>query len=746
MNGVRLDNWSDTLRFGFTRRPQVVLQTEAAECGLACLAVVAGWHGHGTDLTTLRRRFSISLKGATLKQLIDIAGQMNLASRPLRLEMEELGNLKTPCILHWDLNHYVVLTRVVKGAIQILDPAHGERRLSFAEASPHFTGVALELTPTQSFERKEERQSISLQTMLGRVTGLKKSLTQILALALGLEVFALAAPFFMQWVVDGAVVSADRDLLLLLALGFALLMLIQSVIGLARSWVVLFMSTHLGLQWNANVLTHLLRLPVAWFEKRHMGDIVSRFGSVSAIQRTLTTSFVEAIIDGLLGLATLVMMLFYSVTLSAIVAASLVLYGLLRWAAYGSLRRATEEQIVLSAKASSLFMESIRAVTSIKLFNHEDERRARWMNATVDATNRTLATEKMMIGYRLAQALLSGIENILIVYLGALAVMENSFSVGMLFAFVSYKTTFSGRVASLIDKWVQLKMLRLQGERLADIVLEAPEQMPGDEYVERELRDAAIEVRNLSFRYGDAEPWVLRNLDFTIAPGESIAIAGPSGCGKTTLMKVLLGLLPPTEGEVRVGGVRIEQLGVRQYRQLVGAVMQEDQLLAGSIGENIAFFDVRPDSKRIEECARIAAVHEDIMAMPMGYAMLIGDMGTAISGGQKQRLLLARALYKQPKLLFLDEATSHLDVQRESIVNAGVRDLKLTRVIVAHRPQTIASADRVIVLEGGSIRQDLRVAAADGTPVASAPVPAASFRASSVHPVPVMAESSGPAM
>jgi len=425
---------------------------------------------------------------------------------------------------------------------------------------------------------------------------------------------------------------------------------------------------------------------------------------------------------------------------------SLVFYGLLRWGAYGPLRRATEEQIVLNAKASSLFMESIRAVTSIKLFNHEDERRARWMNATVDATNRGLATEKMMIGYKLAQILLSGVENIVIVYLGALAVMDNSFSVGMLFAFVSYKTTFSGRVASLIDKWVQLKMLRLQGERLADIVLEAPEQMPGDEYAERELRDTAIEVRNLSFRYGDAEPWVLRKLNFTIAPGESVAIAGPSGCGKTTLMKVLLGLLPPTEGEVRVGGVRIEQLGVRQYRQFVGAVMQEDQLLAGSIGENIAFFDVRPDQKRIEECARIAAVHEEIMAMPMGYATLIGDMGTAISGGQKQRLLLARALYKQPKLLFLDEATSHLDVQRESIVNAGVRDLKLTRVIVAHRPQTIASADRVIVLEGGSIRQDLRVAAADGTLSPPAPVPAASFRTSSVQPVPVMAESSGPAI
>lgn len=656
--------------------------------------------------------------------MIDIAGALELGARPLRLELEELGELKLPCILHWDLSHFVVLTRVTERGITILDPACGEARLSLAEASKHFTGIALELTPSPNFRKKREEQSINLRAVFGRVVGLRKSLIQILLLALALEVFALISPFFMQWVVDGAITSADRDLLLVLALGFALLMLVQTAIGLARSRVVLFMSTHLGLQWNGNVLAHLLRLPAMWFEKRHMGDIVSRFGSVGAIQHTLTTSFVEAILDGVMAVAVLAMMLFYSVSLTLIVAASLLVYGLLRWAAYRPLLQASAEQIVLQAKASSLFMESVRAITSIKLFNHEEERRARWMNATVDATNRQLATEKMMIGYRVAHGLLAGTENILIVYLGALAVMDGAFSVGMLFAFVAYKGTFSARVAGLIDKFVELKMLRLQGERLADIVLARPETQGFG--VEREIEDLTLEAKNLSFRYGDAEPWVIRDLNLTVAPGESLAIAGPSGCGKTTLLKILLGLLPPTEGEIRVGGIRIEQLGTRQYRKLIGAVMQEDQLLAGSIGENIAFFDLKPDQQRIEDCARLAAVHDEIMAMPMGYATLIGDMGTAISGGQKQRVLLARALYKQPKLLFLDEATSHLDVQRESIVNAGVRGLKLTRVIVAHRPQTIASAERVIVLEGGKIKQDLRVAglstAAPDAPPAVAPV------------------------
>lgn len=701
---------TDGLHFGFRRRTPVVLQTEAAECGLACLAMVSGYFGYRTDLSTLRRRFSLSLKGATLKQLIDIAAQLELAARPLRLELEELDQLKRPCVLHWGLNHFVVLTAVGKRGLEVLDPARGEVHVPWAEVSRQFTGVALELAPTPAFRKKEDKQTIQLTALLGRVVGLPKSLIQILALALGLEVFALISPFFMQWVVDQAIVSADRDLLLLLALGFALLMLIQTTLGLARSWVVLFMATHLGLQWNGRVLSHLLRLPVAWFEKRHLGDVVSRFGAIGAIQRTLTTSFIEAILDGVMAIATLVMMLIYSVKLSIIVFAAVAIYGLLRWAAYGPLKRATEEQIVLSAKASSLFMESIRAVTAVKLFNHEEERRARWMNATVDATNRGLATEKMMIGYRVSHGLLSGTENILIVYLGALAVMDGGFSVGMLFAFVAYKSTFSGRVAGLIDKFVQLKMLRLHGERLADIVLEKPEQDPAVETVERKLADATLEVRNLSFRYADAEPWILRSVNLTIRPGDSVAIVGPSGCGKTTLLKILLGLLPPTEGEVRLGGVRIEQLGVRQYRQLVGAVMQDDQLLAGSIADNVSFFDTRPNQQRVELCAQIAAVHDEVMAMPMGYATLIGDMGTAISGGQKQRLILARALYKQPHLLFLDEATSHLDVAKESTVNAAVKKLRITRVIVAHRPQTIASADRVIALEGGQIKQDFAVA------------------------------------
>jgi ATP-binding cassette, subfamily B, bacterial CvaB/MchF/RaxB len=705
--------WQDRLAFSRRRGPPVYLQSEAAECGLACLAMIAAWHGFVTDLPSLRRRFAVSLAGSTLKHLIDMAGQLNLSGRPLRLELHELADLKTPCVLHWDLNHFVVLKRTGRNHISIIDPACGERRIPFDEASRHFTGVALELTPTSSFRSRDERRTVPLRSFLGRVDGLRKSFVQILLLALSLEVAAIASPLFMQWVVDGAVVSADRDLLLLLALGFSLLMVIQAAISLARSWVVLFVSTHLGLQWSSSVLAHLLRLPMTWFERRHMGDIVSRFSAVAAIQRTLTTSFLEAVIDGLLAIAMLLLMLFYSAALASIVLGSVLLYGLLRWTAYRPLRTATEEQVVLNARANSVFMESVRGVSSVKLFNGEEDRRNRWMNATVDATNRGLLTEKMTLSYRLAQSLLFGTENVLVVYLGAIAVMENALSVGMLFAFVSYKTTFSGRVAALIDKWVQLGMIRLQAERLSDIVLAEPEpESAGDRPAAPQ--DAALEAHGVSFRYGDSDPWVLQRVSITVRPGECVALTGGSGCGKTTLLKILLGLLPPTEGEVRFGGVPLGRFGLRAYRRMVAAVMQDDQLLSGSIAENIAFFDPLADVARISESARMASVHDEVSAMPMGYATLIGDMGSSLSGGQKQRILLARAFYKQPRALFLDEATSHLDVPREREVNAAVRTIGCTCVLVAHRPETIASADRVVVLDGGMVVQDFRRTGAAG--------------------------------
>ena len=673
--------------------------------------MVANAHGLQLDIAELRRRFPVSLKGATLQQLISHAGTLNFSSRPLRLELDEMAQLQLPCILHWDLNHFVVLKKVGRGAITILDPAVGERRLPLAEVSRHFTGVALELTPNADFKPADQRQRVALSALTGKVLGLKRSLLQIFAVAVVLELFALAAPLLNQLVVDDAIATHDIDLLSILIVGFALLLVIQTAVGLARSWMVMVLGMSLSLQWASNVFAHLVKLPVEFFEKRHLGDIVSRFGSVGTIQKTLTTSVIEAVLDGIMGVAALGMMLLYSLQLTAIVVGSMLLYGLLRWVAYRPFRDAAAERLIVSARENTHFLETLRAITPLKLFGREQERRARWQNLLVEVQNRDVRTAKMSIGFSTANTLVTGVENLLVFWIGAGLVMQTGtpaggmvspFTIGMLFAFLSFKGQFTGRVSALINYAVEIKMLSLHAERLGDIVLATPEkdELPSNELVHLV---PSIELRNVSFRYGEGEPWILKDASLLLTAGESVAIIGPSGCGKTTLLKVLLGLLAPQEGEVLYGGIPVKHLGLQNYRRRIGTVMQEDVLLAGSIADNISFFDVQADQERVHACAGIAAVHEDIAAMPMGYQTLVGDMGSALSGGQKQRILLARALYKSPKVLALDEATSHLDIANEQRVTQALAQMSLTRIIVAHRPETIAGAQRVVGLQRGKV-------------------------------------------
>jgi len=698
------------LDFSFSRSTPVALQTEAAECGLACLAMIVGHHGHRIDLATLRGRHAVSLKGSTLADLMRLAGNLHLSPRPLRVELEHLQELKLPCVLHWDFNHFVVLTRVAGARVTVHDPAAGRRDLTLKECSKHFTGVALELAPTTDFAARTERQRVRLATLVGRLPGLGGTLAKILVLALVLQVFLILGPFFMQWVVDQAIVAQDRDLIAVLGGGFLLLAVIQAGVTALRGWVLMVLGTTLNLQLVSNLFRHLIRLPMSWFERRHLGDVVSRFESLNAIQRTLTASFLEALVDGVMVLLTLVMMLLYSVKLALIGGAAAALYALLRFALYRPFRQASEEQIVRMAKQQSHFLETVRGMQSIKLFSREVPRTSTWQNLAVDQFNAGIRAQRLGILYQGLNGLLFGIENVVTIWLGALLVLDGSgFSVGMLLAFVSYKTQFVQRIANLVEKALELRMLGLHTERVGDVALSAPEPHDAGSALERLPADGAIEVKGLSFRYADNEPPVLDGIDLRIETGESVAIVGPSGCGKTTLVKLLLGLLQPSAGSIELGGVGLSNLGLARYRSVVASVMQDDQLFAGSIAENICFFDPQPDHARIEQCARLASVHDDIQAMPMAYNTLVGDMGTVLSGGQRQRVLLARALYRDPKILVLDEATSHLDVARERQVNAAIRALKLTRIIVAHRPETIASADRTIVLGGGRVANEMRV-------------------------------------
>lgn len=694
------------LNLSFRHKLPVLRQTQAAECGLTCVGMIAGFYGHQIDMVSLRHRFPSSQKGSTLTDVMSFAQKLGMGCRAVRLELDELHKLNLPCVLHWDMNHFVVLKSISKNTITIHDPARGVRKVAMDEVSRSFTGVALELYPAATFEQKNEKKSISMLNLIRNVSGIGSAFTQVALLSLALEFFGIISPFYMQWVIDQVLVSADRDLLTLLGVAFISITLFQNLISALRSWVTTWFSSMLSVQWSSNLCAHLLGLPLNYFEERHVGDILSRFGSIANIQSTLTGRFISSIFDGVMALVTLGVIFTYNANLTFVVIGLFLLYALIRWVSFEPFRRANEDQLLASAQAQSQLLESIRGVQAIKLNNKQDLRVSTFTNETVESTNKGITTQKLSIGFSTLQGTISGVGKIVLIWLAAGQVLDGNFTSGMLVAFISFSDQFISRSAGLINALIDFKMLRLHGERISDIVLTEKEQnMESNIALAEQEGPVRLDIRQLSFRYSATDAEIFTGFNLSIEAGESIAIIGPSGQGKTTLAKLLLGLLKPVSGSICINGIDHAKLGMTHYRDLIGSVMQSDMLFAGSIMDNISFFDASLDRQHVEKVARIAQIHEDIMAMPMGYNSMVGDMGSSLSGGQVQRVILARALYRKPRILILDEATSHLDVARESAINAAIKHMAMTRIIIAHRPETILSADRIIQITRNGITE-----------------------------------------
>lgn len=685
-------------------RIESILQSEAAECGLACLAMLASYHGHRITLAELRRRHSLSMQGTTLKTLIAVADELELTGRPLRLEMDDLSKLRTPCILHWDMSHYVVLVRVARNHIDIHDPACGRRRLTHSDVSQHFTGVALELSPTAAFRIRETVERVRLSDLWSRASGFLSSLGQILFLSAVLQIFVLLLPLVSQMIVDEVIAKGDQDLLSSIILGALLLLLAQAAVTLLRGYVQMHFSTLLTLQMRGNLLRHVLRLSPSWFEKRRLGDILSRFNSLQPIQDLLAGGLVSSIVDGALALIALTVMVVYAPALAAVAVMSLAIVVAGRLATFSWLRTLTDEGIQHQAKADGILFETIRGARTFKLFGKEAERHALWQNAYGVSINNQLRLQKIGLQGSTGLALISGAETMLIFYLGAKAILRQDMTLGMLVAFQAYRLQFGSAAHSLVEQFFKFRMIGLHLERLADAVHQDPETASGTRHAVRPLR-GSIDVRQLSFRYSEKDPWVLKNINLTIHSGQSIALIGPSGGGKSTFLKLLIGLYAPGEGEVLIDELPMDAQGLRAYREQIGVVMQDDLLFAGTIGDNIAFFDSEIDQRRVEEAAALVGLHGEILSMPMGYMTLIGDMGSTLSGGQKQRIVLARALYHRPTILFLDEGTANLDVVSEHDVMRALAGLGITLVMVAHRPGAIQGVDRVFAIEAGSLKE-----------------------------------------
>ena len=677
-----------------SRRLPVIQQTEAAECGLACLAMLAFYHGHRIDLNTLRHRHPISLKGVTLRALMEVAGYLNFACRPLRFELAHLRQLNLPAIVHWDMNHFVVLKSVTRTGIVVHDPARGRKAFPIAEASKHLTGIALELSPSDGFRAMDERARLPFSIFWKQMQGSTHALLQIFLLSAVLEGFVIASPFFLQLTVDEVITRNDADLLVVLALGFALLTGIKIGANVIRSLIMLIVQNALHFQIGARLFHHLVRLPIPFFETRHIGDILSRFNSIEPIRNALAEGLIAAAIDGLMAMATLAIIFLYSTELAFVVLTAFVLYAALRLGLYRVFRERSQAVIQAKAQENSNLIETLRAVQSLKLFSRETEREGVWLNRYADVVSANASLGRALIAFATTKDVIFGLEMIISIYLAARLALSNSLTIGMIFAFMSYKQQFTDKAALLVEKALDFRVLELHLERLADIAL-SPLERGHDRPPAYERRiQGRIELRNVFFRYAETEPFVLENVSLVVEPGQSVTITGPSGGGKTTVIKIMLGLLEPTSGEVLIDGIPIMTLGYKAYRAQIGAVMQDDQLLSGSIADNICFLDQFFDSQRMIRCAKLAGIHEEIMATPMTYNSLIGDMGSSLSGGQKQRVLLARALYREPRMLFLDEGTAHLDMDGERHINEALKHLGMTRISVAHRPPD--KADRIV--------------------------------------------------
>lgn len=678
------------------RRVPVIHQTETAECGLACLAMICGHFGKNIDLIYLRRKFNLSARGATLAGINGIAEQLGMATRALSLELDELRVLKTPCILHWDFSHFVVLVSVKRNRYVLHDPAKGIRYISREEMSRYFTGVALEVWPGSEFQSETLQTRISLRSLINSIYGIKRTLAKIFCLSVVIEAINLLMPVGTQLVMDHAIPAGDRGLLTLISAALMFFILLKAATSTLRAWSSLVMSTLINVQWQSGLFDHLLRLPLAFFERRKLGDIQSRFDSLDTLRATFTTSVIGFIMDSIMVVGVFVMMLLYGGYLTWIVLCFTTIYIFIRLVTYGNYRQISEECLVREARAASYFMETLYGIATVKIQGMVGIRGAHWLNMKIDAINSGIKLTRMDLLFGGINTFVTACDQVVILWPGAGLVIDNQMTIGMFVAFSSFRGQFSERVASLTSFLLQLRIMSLHNERIADIALHEKEEKKPEIEIVAHMGPISLETNGLSYRYDSQSAPIFSALSLSVAPGESVAITGASGAGKTTLMKVLCGLFEPDSGRVLINGIDIRQIGINNYHRMIACVMQDDRLFSGSIRENICGFAEEVDEEWMVECARASHIHDVIMNMPMGYETLIGELGEGLSGGQKQRIFIARALYRKPGILFMDEATSALDSESEHFVNVAIKNMNITRVIIAHRETTLRTVDRVI--------------------------------------------------
>ena len=679
------------------------LQSTVAECGLSCLGLISAEHGLVMSMRELRGRFPVSLHGTSFRRLLQVAENLQLSARGVQLGLNELDALRLPAILHWDMNHFVVLLDVRRNHVVIFDPAVGRRLLPLAELSKHFTGVAMEVWPGLQFRKERRLEPLKLREVIGVISGLVPALGNLLLLSLMLSAAGLFAPLQIQLLIDQAIPQSDLDLAVLVVVGFAFLQFFSICGTMLRRFLTLRVSQSLSLGMQGNLVRHLMALPLRFFQSRHIGDLLNKLESAGAVQAFLLSGAVSTVVDGAVAIAALALLFTYGTGLALLCCLTIAVTEAVDLGLIGLRKQLAHEQQLASSREHTLIVEMLSGAQALKLSGRTADRVAVWEAAFSHVLSRRSQLEGVDILSESVRGALGAAFNALILYLLVQSVLREEITVGMMISFLAYKSYCTGALSGLASSIIGYRMLAVPLERLADIVKTSAEASHASE---ADLGDASIEFRDVWFRYDEALPYVLRGASFRVFPGEHVAIAGPSGAGKSTILKLLLRIETPERGEILVGGQPIAALNLHGYRERLGVVMQDDQLFTGSLMENITMFAETVDEARLHRACELACLVGDIAAMPMGLQTLVGDMGSALSGGQKQRLILARALYREPRLLLMDEATSHLDPATERLITENIRALDCTRLTIAHRQETLNNADRVLNVTKGEIQSE----------------------------------------
>jgi ATP-binding cassette, subfamily B, bacterial len=683
------------------RRVPFVQQTAATDCGAACLAMTLGFHGRRVTLAEVRKVTGLGRDGTDAMDLVETARSFGLRGRCLSVEIDSLHYVGPGTILFWRFCHFVVLERIGPKYVEIVDPAAGRRRVPMAEFGRSFTGIAIEFEPAADFERGASRPT-SFWPYVRVILRERSVLGQIALVSLLLQILTLGLPLITGMLVDRVIPRSDFTLLTLVSISALVLVIFSGLGQLVRSLLLIQLRTQLDSRMTLGFLEHLVSLPYPFFQMRRAGDLIMRLNSNAAIRELLATGTLSALLDGALIGINVLLLLVASPGMAWMVFALGSLQLVILLSTRRQQRVLMTENLEVQASLQSFETEMLTGMETLKSLGAEQRSVSRWTQLFVDTLNVSIKRGRLESLYGALNGGFQIAAPLAVLVLGGSLVMSGKLTLGTMLALNALGMGALMPLSRLSHALFQLQMLGGYFERQNDVLETSPEQDPKAVRLVGRLK-GEITLERVSFRYSPSAPDVVREVSLRILPGEVVAVVGRSGSGKSTLAKLLLGLYQPTSGRVLVDGTDIRELDVRSVRSQLGIVTQDTHLFSGSIRENIALGHPNASLQRIIEAAKLAAVHSDISAMPMGYQTVLMDRGLSLSGGQRQRIALARALVHAPAILLLDEATSALDSVSESRIKDTLTALECTQIIIAHRLSTVARSDRIVVMHEGAV-------------------------------------------